>query len=398
MTDLPVAPSGPPQQPAATVDRNPTREALIGSGVAWLSRWSLRWIIIAAGLVLVGLVVRQLWSILLPIVFALVLSTVLQPPARWLEKRFGAPPAVAAGAAVVGVLALVALVVIFIAPTVGSQVGDIADSASEGLTTLQDAVQDSSLAVTQNQLDSVVSAAQDRLSSSSSSIAAGVVVGVGAVTNALINVLLTLVLSFFFVKDGRRFLPWLSRLSGPRVGVHLTQVGTRAWSTLGGFVRTQALVGLIDAVLIGTGLLVVGVPLALPLAVLTFVAAFAPIIGAVTIGLLAVLVALVANGWVSALIVLVIVLVVQQLEGNVFLPWLQGRSLQLHAGVVLLTIVLGSTLYGVAGAFLGVPAVAVLAVVLRYLDEVATARLVAATPRPSGPEPEPQDTRATNGR
>ncbi len=157
----------------------------------------------------------------------------------------------------------------------------------------------------------------------------------------------------------------------------------RAWTTLGGFVRTQALVGLIDAVLIGTGLLLVGVPLALPLAVLTFIAAFAPIVGAVSVGALAVLVTLVANGWVSALIVLGIVLGVQQLEGNVLLPWLQGRSLRLHAGVVLLTIILGSTLFGVAGAFLGVPLVAVLAVVLRYLDELVRDRTAPPEPAPA---------------
>ncbi len=96
--------------------------------------------------------------------------------------------------------------------------------------------------------------------------------------------------------------------------------------------------------------------------------------GAVAIGAVAVLVALVANGWVAALIVLGIVLVVQQLEGNLFLPWLQGRSLHLHAGVVLLTVVLGSTLFGVAGAFLGVPAVAIAGVVLRYLNELVATR------------------------
>ncbi len=138
--------------------------------------------------------------------------------------------------------------------------------------------------------------------------------------------------------------------------------------------------GLIDAVLIGIGLVVVGVPLALPLAVLTFVAAFAPIVGAVTVGAVAVLVALVANGWVSALVVLGIVLVVQQLEGNVFLPWLQGKTLNLHAAVVLLTVVLGSTLFGVAGAFLGVPLVAVLAVVLRYLNELVTEQTAPPSP------------------
>jgi len=380
-----------------------TRESVIGAGITWTARWSLRWIIIAVALVLVGLLVQQVWSILLPAVLALVLTTVLQPPAYWLERRLNAPPAVSAGAAVAGALVLVALVVLFIAPTVGSQVVDIADSASDGLTKVQEAIQDSSLAVTQNQVDSVVSAAQDRLTSSSASIASGVVVGVGAVTNALINTLITIVLSFFFLKDGRRFLPWVSRLAGARAGRHLSEVGSRSWNTLGGFVRTQALVGLIDAVLIGAGLFAVGVPLALPLAVLTFVAAFAPIIGAVTVGLLAVLVALVANGWVAALIVLAIVLLVQQLEGNVFLPWLQGRSLGLHAGVVLLSIVLGSTLFGVAGAFLAVPAVAVAAVLVRYLDEAVSHRVapahqvadevaaqeVAAQSSPTSPAPEP---------
>lgn len=351
-----------------------TRETVIGSGIAWLSRWTARWVVIAVGLVLVGIVVQQLWSILLPVVLALVLTTVLQPPARFLERRLRFPPALAAGSAVVGTILLVALVITFIAPSVGSQVTDIASNASDGLTKLQKGLADSGLDVSQKQADSVVNAVQDRLSSSASSIAAGVVVGVGAVTNLLINLLLTLVLSFFFLKDGRRFLPWLARLTGRRVGTHVVEVGSRAWGTLGGFVRTQALVGLIDAVLIGLGLVVVGVPLVLPLVVLTFLAAFAPIVGAVTIGAVAVLVALVANGWVAAVIVLAVVLVVQQLEGNVFLPWLQGKSLNLHAGVVLLAVVLGSTLFGVAGAFLSVPFVAVAAVVLRYLDEVVTAR------------------------
>ena len=177
-------------------------------------------------------------------------------------------------------------------------------------------------------------------------------------------------------------------VTGATVGDHITEVGSRAWDTLGGFVRTQALVGLIDAVLIGTALVVVGVPLALPLAVLTFVAAFAPIVGAVTVGALAVLVALVANGWVSAVIILVVVLVVQQLEGNVLLPWLQGKSLDLHAAVVLLTIVLGSTLFGVAGAFLGVPVVAVGAVVGRYLTERVDETVAASGPPHADEDPD----------
>ncbi len=369
-----------------TTHQPPGREAIIGAGVVWLSRWTLRWIIVVIGAVLLGWVVSQLWSILLPLLLALILTTVLEPPARWLEVRLRLSPALAALGAILGTLAVVAVVIMFIAPSVGSQVEEIALSASDGLSEVERWVQDSDLDVTQTQVDAVVQAAQDRLRSSASSIASGVLVGVGAITSALINLLLTLVLSFFFLKDGRRFLPWLKDLTGSHAGDHLVEVSQRTWTTLSQFVRTQALVGLIDGTLIGIGLLVVGVPLALPLAVLTFVAAFAPIIGAITIGVVAVLVALVANGWVAALVILGIVVLVQQLEGNLLLPWLQGKSLNLHAGVVLLTIVLGSTLFGVAGAFLGVPAVAVLAVVLRYLNELITARTPVPDPVPAAPE------------
>ncbi|MAS55001.1 MAG: AI-2E family transporter [Pimelobacter sp.] len=390
--------SDPRPAPTPPTGSLPPRERVVGAGISWVSCWTLRWLVIAAGFVVVAWLVSQVWTILLPIVLALILTTVLQPAARLLEQRLGFGPALAAGAAVVGALGVVALTVLFIVPSVGSQVGDIADSASDGLSELQQRFADSDL-VTQAQVDSVVSAAQDRLQSSASTIANGVLVGVSAVTSALVTTVLTLVLAFFFLKDGRRFLPWVAATAGPTAGHHLTEVASRAWVTLGGFVRTQALVGLIDAVLIGLGLVVLGIPLALPLAVLTFVAAFAPIVGAIAVGAIAVLVALVSDGYVAALIVLAIVLVVQQLEGNVLLPWLQGRTLNLHAGVVLLTVVLGSTLFGVAGAFLSVPAVAVAAVVLRYLNEVVTERTgptePAAAHTAAQPDPPPEDPQVT---
>src|SRR4029453_1162202 len=148
---------------------------------------------------------------------------------------------------------------------------------------------------------------------------------------------------------------------------HLCVVLGRVWDTLGGFIRGQALVSLADAILIGAGLLIVGIPLALPLAVLTFIGGFIPIVGAIFAGAGAVLIALVSNGFTAALIVLGIVLLVQQVEGNVLQPILQGKSLNLHAAVVLLAVTAGGSLYGIAGAFLAVPIAAAGAGVLRYL-------------------------------
>jgi predicted PurR-regulated permease PerM len=371
----------------AAVPRRSSREQVIGDGITWLARWSLRWLLIALGATLLGLIVREFWSILLPVILALIVTTVLQPPAWYVERRLGIPTALSAAVVLVGSLAAVALVVVLLAPTVGNQSGDIADDASTGLTQVQDWVNNSNL-ISDRQIDSVVSAAQDRLTSSASSIASGVLVGVGAVTSALVTLVITLILTFFFLKDGRKFAPWLRGLTGARAGGHLVEVSSRAWATLGGFIRTQALVSFIDAVLIGAALLIVQVPLAIPLAILTFFGGFIPIVGAIAVGALAVLVALVSNGVTGALIILAVIVGVQQLEGNVLSPMLQSKSSDLHAGVVLLAIALGSTLFGIIGAFLAVPVVATLAVILRYLNEIVAARAPEERPEPEDlPEP-----------
>jgi predicted PurR-regulated permease PerM len=180
---------------------------------------------------------------------------------------------------------------------------------------------------------------------------------------------LALVLAFFFIKDGPRWLPWLAAQTGPKVAPHVAALSYKTWTTLSEFIRQQALVGFIDAFFIGLGLWILGVPLVLPLAVLTFFGAFIPIIGAFVAGAFAVLIALVSNGWQTALIVLVIVLVVQQLEGNVLQPILQGRGLNLHAAVVILAVTAGGSLYGILGTFLGVPVAALIAVVYRYVRD-----------------------------
>ena len=152
----------------------------------------------------------------------------------------------------------------------------------------------------------------------------------------------------------------------------------------------------IDAFFIGLGLVILGVPLALVLAVLTFFGGFIPIVGAFVAGALAVLVALVANGLTTALIVLAIIIAVQQIEGNLLQPLLQSRTMKLHAVVVLLAVTAGASLYGIPGAFLAVPVAAVAAVLVRYLGEqldAATAdpsgSTVGSTPYPATPRSEP---------
>ncbi len=352
------------QKPDTSADRG----VVIGRGILWLAKWSLALVAIAAGGWVLWFLLAKLWVAVLPLALALVVSTVLWPPTRWLVAR-GLKPALAASITTLGLLALLAGVIALIVPSVVDQAPDLADRSTEGVNRVRDWLQGPPLNVRQEQLDSAVNAIVDRLQSSAESIATGVFTGVSTATSAIVTLFLVLMLAFFFVKDGPKLLPWLHSNMGSRSGRHIEEVLNRIWATLGGFIRTQALVSLIDAVLIGGGLVIMGVPLAAVLTVLTFLGGFIPIVGAFVAGALAVLVALVTKGVTTALIVLAIIVVVQQLEGNVLQPVLQSRSMQLHAVIVLLAITVGGSLWGIVGAFLAVPIAAVGAVVLRYLSE-----------------------------
>jgi putative heme transporter len=360
------------------------RGSAIGEGITWAARWSLRLILVAAGATLIWLLVGALWSIVMPTLLAVILATVLWPPTAWLcRHRF--PPALAAATVVIAGIVVLAGLIALITASVSGSIPQIATSASSGIQAIQEWLSGPPLNLAQSQLDAAVQTAADQLQLGVSTITTSVLTGVGGVASGVVTALLTLVLAFLFVKDGPRFLPWLRAVAGHGAGAHLAEVLSRIWHTLGDFIRVQALVALVDAALIGLGLVVLGVPLAIPLAVLTFLGAFVPIVGALVAGTLSVLVALVSNGFTTAVIVLVIIVVVQQLEGNVLQPILQGRSLRLHAAVVLLAVTAGTTLYGIPGAFLSVPVTAAAAVVVRYLGERIDAREPGTWPTHSDP-------------
>jgi predicted PurR-regulated permease PerM len=252
---------------------------------------------------------------------------------------------------------------------VSSQSGELATGVINGIQQLREWAAGPPLNIGDDQVTDAFDAGIARLQDSVGSIVTATVAGVGTVVNGIVTTVLALFLMFFFLKDGPRFLPWLTRQLPGRLAVDVPTVAERSWDTLGSFVRSQAFVGLLDAVFIGVGLWIVGVPLVLPLAVLTFVAAFVPIVGALFAGFVAVLITLVSNGPTDALIVLAIIVAVQQLEGNVFQPMVQSRGLGLHAAVVLLAVTLGGSLAGIVGSLLAVPVAALIAVFWNYLRE-----------------------------
>ncbi|MBC3192465.1 AI-2E family transporter [Pseudonocardia sp. C8] len=345
-----------------------SRGTVIGNGLTWLAAWSLRVGLIAVGLVLVGYVIGSFWVVLWPVVLAVLFTTVLRPPAGWLI-RHRIPPALASIVVLLLALGAIAGVFVGIVPSVAGQVQQISAAVVAALGQIQVWVSGPPLNLGEGQIGDIVNQVTQQLQRSASAIASGVLTGVSTVASGLLSIVLALVLTFFFVKDGPRFLPWLTSISGRTAGGHIAEVLSRMWAVLGGFIRVQALVSLIDAVLIGIGLVLLSVPLALPLAVLTFLGGFIPIVGALVAGTLAVLIALVTQGFGTAVAVFVLVVAVQQVEGNVLQPILQGQSLKLHGAVVLLAVTAGGSIFGIAGAFLAVPVAAVVAVLLRYLGE-----------------------------
>lgn len=344
------------------------RGVVIDEAFGSMQRWGLRIIVIAAAAYVLGWGIGHVWMVLFPVSMALIISTVLGPPVGWLRRR-GVPAALAAAVVVVGFIAALVAVIAILTPQVAGQAGEIAAGASDGLQKVRDWLTGEPLNLSEGQITSAISALQDRLQESATAISAGVFSTISTATSIIVNLVLVLMLTFFFVKDGHKFLPWVGTLGGHRAGDHLTEVLGRVWSTLGGFIRIQTLVALIDAVIIGLGLWILGSPLAVPLAVITFFGGYIPIVGAFVSGALAVLVTLVTNDYKDALIALLIVVLVQQLEGNVLSPMLQGKGMNLHPAVVLMSVTAGGSLFGITGAFLAVPVAASVAEILRYVNE-----------------------------
>lgn len=369
LSDDPTLDAGPNDRDDVT-----DRAVFIGRDGRWAAGWALRFIIFVAAAFIAGKILGFVWAGLLPILLALLVSTVLWPPVKMLREKLRFPPALAAVVVIIGFFVIMGAIFAAMAPTVRNQGSDLVKQASEGIDKLNAWVQGPPLNLELEQFDGVLEEITSFIQNQSSQIATGVFTGLSAATSVAVTIVVMLVLTFFFLKDGDRFLPWMRRYTGANAGWHLTEVLTRTWNTLAGFIRTQAIVSFVDAFFIGLGLVLLGVPLAFVLAVITFFAGFIPIVGAVTAGALAVIIALVSNGVTNALLVLLLIIAVQQLESNILQPFLQSKAMNMHAAVVLLSVTLGSTLFGIIGAFLAVPIAATLAVWFRYHSELVALR------------------------
>ena len=331
---------------------------------------SLRFLLVAAASAVVVFALIELRLVVLPVIGAIMLATVLVPVARRLEDR-GVPAAGAALAAMAGGLAVLAGLIALIVPAVADELDELGERLDQGIDQVVEWLAEGPLGVSEGELNQQIDQGIERLGESSGSIAAGVLSGAVLVAEILAGLLLMAVLVFFFVKDGPRIWAWVVSLLPTARRDDTNEIGERAFATLGGYIRGVSIIAIVDAVLIGIALLIIGVPLVLPLMVLTFLGAFFPLVGAVLAGAVAALVALVSNGVVAALIVVAVITIIQQVEGDLLYPLVVGRTVELHPVAILLSLTAGAVLAGVVGALLAVPAAAVAWVVIDHLREQA---------------------------
>lgn len=327
-----------------------------------------RLLVLGAAVALSAYALAYLRVVVLPIIVALLLSTVLRPCAAWLTRhRFS--DAAAAAVTLLATIAVLAGAVTLAGAAIGRQVSDLAASVQDGVREAGNALTDPPFNLSKSDINDRIDSAVNQLSNSGGALSGGALQGAVLVGEVLTGMIITLLLLFFFLKDGPSLWRWLVNTFGGRQRSRMDELGRRSYAALSGYVRGLVLVGFADAAMIGVGLAVLGVPLVFPLMLLTFLAAFVPLIGAFTAGLAAVLIALVSGGIVKALIVFGLVVAVQQVEGHLLYPIIMGRTVHVHPIAVILALAVGGIVAGIPGVFVSVPLVTVAATALTFARE-----------------------------
>ena len=334
--------------------------------LAVAAAWSWRLLVIIAAAALLVTALRIASLIVVPLAVAALLTALLAPAALWLTRRTPLSRGLSSLVVLLAALGVVIGLGTAAAAQLASGAGGMRTSAEQGFQKMTDWLRTGPLHLSSAQLADYLDKAQESLRSNSSVLTSGVLsVGTSA-GHFLAGLLICLISTYFFLAEGERIWAFFVRLL-PRPAQSPThEAFRRGWTSLGHYARTQVVVAGVDAVGIGLGALLLGLPFVIPLTLLVFLSSFIPIVGAIVSGAVAVLIALVVKGPTVALLMLGIVLLVQQVETHVLQPFLMGRAVALHPLAVIAAVALGSFLLGVVGALFAVPVLAVTNTVLRY--------------------------------
>ncbi|MFC4631557.1 AI-2E family transporter [Promicromonospora alba] len=350
------------QTTAPPIDKSGAVPPAIQAAASWSWRMLLIGAFVAAALWLITL----LKTIVIPVAVALLLTIMLTPFRRLLNERLRVPRGLSAGLSLVGLVVVVVGLITLAGQSIANGFADLRTQAISGFNELWTQV-----SVTfglEQELRSYSQDILDQLEAQQSAIVSGVFGAAATAGSVLVGALIALFCTFFFLHDPRGIWGWLVGLLPQSSRERVNQAGRRGAVTLAAYTRTQILVAGVDALGIGIGAVFFVPSLALPISILVFVGSFVPVVGAIVTGAIAVVVVLVSNGWVAALIMLGVVLLVQQIESHALQPFLMGQAVSLHPVAVILAVAAGSYAAGIVGALFAVPLAAVLNTVILYLN------------------------------
>ncbi len=351
-----------------TIDAGPTNfsRAQVPWALDLAAAWSWRFLVIAAAGYAILWVLGLFAVVFLPLAVALFI-TALATPLVDAASRVGFNRRVASLLVVVGGLAAVVLLLTFVGTQVSKGFTDLSQQVVTGLEEIRTWLRTGPLKASESQINDYIGAAQDLVTSSNQQVVTRVTRVGTTIGHIVAGFFIVLFATYFFLSDGSRIWAWVVRLFPRAARVNADGSGRVAWKTLTQFVRATVLVAFVDAVGIMMVAVVLKVPFAAAIGVLVFLFSFIPMIGALISGSVAVLVALVAHGWVVALIMLGGVIAVQQIEAHVLQPFLLGRFVSVHPLGVIVAIGMGVLVAGIAGALIAVPLAAALNAVATYL-------------------------------
>ncbi len=369
---------------------DPLADESVSPVIRKAAAWSWRLLVIGAAVMAALWVMTHLELIFVPVALAAMMAALLMPAVDLLHTR-RVPRGAAVAGVILGAIAVVGGILTFVVSQFISGAPDLVEQVTRSIDGLRVWLVEGPAHLSKDQIDHAGDSVITALRENQAKLTSGALSTAGTITEIVTGALLVLFTLIFLLNGGRDIFAFITRIFPTTVRDRVRDAGRAGFRSLIGYVRATCLVALVDAIGIGTGLAIMGVPLALPLASLVFLGAFIPLVGAVLTGGIAVVVALIAKGWVYALITLGLIIAVQQLEAHVLQPIVMGRAVSLHPLAVVLAIAGGGVLAGIVGALLAVPALAVTNSAVRVLlapDPDAEEALLAAESG-AGPDPDP---------
>ncbi len=377
-------PDGEPARPAAangtapdeaapngTPAAEPPPELQAGSVPRWLqtsAAWSWRLLLLAAALYVAARVAALLYIVVVPCAAAILLTALLQPLTAPLRRR-GMSPLAATWCILLLAIVLLGGAGWLVTTRVQADYPSLVTQFKHTTTQVQAWLAGPPFHLHTGSLQQLSNDVVKYLSQHKSAVEGTVVTGSRIVVELLAGVVLCFFVSFFLIKDGTRIWQWLTSRFQPERRRRANLAGAAAWQAVVYYVRGTVAVAAIHAVVLGVTLTIIGAPLVAPLALFMFLAAFVPLLGVLVAGAVALLIVLATKGWLAAIIVLIVMVVMNQLEGHLLQPQVVGKMVRLHPLAVILVLAVGGVVAGIAGAVVAVPITAAITRAARALRD-----------------------------